>query len=64
MSHITIPNVDDHTVQGLKQMAWQNGVSLDESLRRLLRDAVAQRRAMSYRGNGAESRFMEPLVTD
>ncbi len=43
MNQVTIPNVDDHIVQGLKQIAWQRGVPFDESLRRLLSDAVKGR---------------------
>ncbi len=42
MSQVTIPNVDDHIVQGLKQIAWRRGVPFDESLRRLLSDAVQE----------------------
>ncbi len=42
MSQVTIPNVDDHIVQGLKQIAWRRGVPFDESLRRLLSDAVME----------------------
>ena len=42
MNQLTIPNVDDHIVQGLKQIAWWRGVPFDESLRRLLSDAVEE----------------------
>ena len=42
MTQITIQNVDDHVVQGLKQIAWHHGVPFDESLRRLLNDAVEE----------------------
>ena len=42
MNQVTIPNVDDHVVQGLKQIAWRRGVPFDESLRRLLSDAVEE----------------------
>jgi plasmid stability protein len=42
MNQVTISNVDDHIVQGLKQIAWRHGVPFDESLRRLLSDAVEQ----------------------
>lgn len=47
MNQITIENVDDHIVQGLKQIAWRRGVPFDESIRRLLSDAV----------EGADGRF-------
>jgi hypothetical protein len=40
MNQVTISNVDDHIVQGLKQITWRHGVPFDESLRRLLSDAV------------------------
>ena len=40
MCQVTISNVDDHIVQGLKQIAWQRGLPFDESLRRLLNDTV------------------------
>jgi plasmid stability protein len=40
MNQITIPNLDDRVVQRLKQMAWQEGLPLEESLRRLLVDAA------------------------
>jgi plasmid stability protein len=40
MTQITIHNVDDHVLQGLKQIAWQHGVPFDESLRQLLSNAV------------------------
>jgi plasmid stability protein len=36
MNQITIRNLDDAVVQRLKQLAWQEGVPLEESLRRLL----------------------------
>lgn len=42
MTQITIHNVDDHVLQGLKQIAWQHGVSFDESLRQLLNNAVEE----------------------
>jgi plasmid stability protein len=42
MNQVTIRNVDDHIVQGLKQIAWRRGVPFDESLRRLLSDAVEE----------------------
>jgi len=42
MNQVTISNVDDHIVQGLKQIAWRRGVPFDESLRRLLSDAVEE----------------------
>ena len=42
MNQLTIPNVDDNIVQGLKQIAWRRGVPFDESLRRLLSDAVEE----------------------
>nr|TFG53897.1 MAG: hypothetical protein E4H34_03175 [Hyphomicrobiales bacterium] len=48
MNQVTISNVDDHIVRGLKQIAWRRGVPFDESLRRLLSDAVEQ-------GGGAAS---------
>jgi len=40
MSQITISNLDDRTMQGLKQIAWQKGLSFHESLRCLLRDSA------------------------
>ena len=40
MNQITIRNLDDAVVQRLKQLAWQEGVPLEESLRRLLVDAT------------------------
>lgn len=40
MTQITIPNIDEHTLQGLKQLAWRRGLPLQESLLRLLQDAV------------------------
>jgi plasmid stability protein len=42
MTQITIPNLDEHTLQGLKQLAWRRGLPLEESLRRLLHDAVQE----------------------
>ena len=47
MSQITISNLDDHILQGLKQIAWQNGLPFDESLRRLLSETVSARAARS-----------------
>ena len=40
MNDITIPNLDDAILQRLKQRAWQSGLPLEESLRRLLMDAA------------------------
>lgn len=36
MNQITIRNIDDAVVSRLRQLAWQEGVPLEESLRRLL----------------------------
>lgn len=44
MNTLTIPNVDDAVLQRLKQRAWQCGLPLEESLRRLLAETVAQTR--------------------
>lgn len=52
MTQVTIPNVDERIVQGLKRIAWRRGEKLDESLRRVLTDAVEQETA----GNGAARR--------
>ncbi len=43
MNQITIRNLDDAVVQRLRQLAWQEGVPLEESLRRLLVDATRAR---------------------
>jgi hypothetical protein len=40
MSQIIISNLDDRTMQSLKQIAWQKGLSFQESLRCLLRDTA------------------------
>lgn len=42
MTQITIPNIDEGTLQGLKQLAWRRGLPLQESLRQLLQDAVEE----------------------
>ena len=42
MTQITIPNIDDQTLQGLKQLASRRGLPLQESLLRLLQDAVEE----------------------
>ena len=42
MNQITIPNIDERTLQGLKQLAWRRGLPLDESIRRLLADAIEE----------------------
>ena len=40
--NVTIPNVDDKIIQRLKQSAWQDGISFEDSLRRLLAEAAYQ----------------------
>ncbi len=46
MSQITISNIDDRILQGLKQIAWQSGLPFDESLRRLLSDTVSAKNSV------------------
>ena len=40
MTPITIQNLDDTVVQRLRQKAWQDGVPLEEAIKRLLCEAV------------------------
>jgi len=42
MSQITILNIDESTVQELKQLAWRHGLPLDQSIKRLLEDAIEE----------------------
>ena len=44
MHQITIRNLDDAVVQRLKQLAWEDGLPLEETLRRLLADASNRNR--------------------
>ena len=42
MTQITIPNIDEQTLQGLKQLAWRRGLPLQESIRQILEEAVEE----------------------
>jgi len=57
MHQITIRNLDDAVVQRLKQLAWENGLPLEETLRRLLADA-------SYRNHREYLAKNFPAATD
>jgi plasmid stability protein len=51
MNQIVIRNLDDEILQGLKQIAWQDGRTPAEMAQRLLIDAVrsrASRRRMTF----------------
>jgi len=66
MTQITIRNVDDHVLQGLKQIAWQHGVPFDESLRQLLNNAVeeAHLRFSAYHHDSYDVAAEIPANTD
>jgi hypothetical protein len=57
MNQVIISNIDERTVQGLKQLAWRRGLPLEESLRRLLSEAVeadlGKWRSVASRARGA-----------
>ena len=57
MEEITIRNLDEDIVRRLRAIAWQEGVPLEEALRRVLAD-VTQTRMPAY----ADPRF--PVSTD
>ena len=57
MEEITIRNLDEGIVRRLRAIAWQEGVPLEEALRRVLAD-VTQMRMPVY----ADPRF--PVSTD
>lgn len=58
--NVNIPNVDDAVVQKLKQLAWQEGVGFDDSLRRLLTEAAFMRGTNSRNREAAARRFKQP----
>jgi plasmid stability protein len=58
--NVNIPNVDDAVVQRLKQLAWQEGVSFDDSLRRLLTEAAFMRGSNPRTRDVAPRRFKQP----
>ena len=58
--NITIPNVDDAIIQRLKQLAWQEGISFEDSLRRLLAEAAYQRNARARQFEAPARRLKLP----
>lgn len=57
MSSLTIRNVDDATKQRLRMRAASHGVSMEEEVRRILRDALRPAEAPSGLGRRLRDRF-------
>ena len=57
MSSLTIRNVDDATKQRLRMRAASHGVSMEEEVRRILRDALRPAEAHSGLGLRLRDRF-------
>ena len=57
MSSLTIRNVDDATKQRLRMRAASHGVSMEEEVRRILKDALGPAEAPSGLGLRLRDRF-------
>lgn len=57
MSSLTIRNVDDATKQRLRLRAARHGVSMEEEVRRILKDALRPTEAPSGLGQRLRDRF-------
>lgn len=57
MSSLTIRNVDDATKQRLRLRAARHGVSMEEEVRRLLKEALRPAQAPSGLGGRLRNRF-------
>jgi len=57
MSSLTIRNLDDATKQRLRIRAAQHGVSMEEEVRRILKEAVRAAESPSGLGQRLQDRF-------
>jgi plasmid stability protein len=59
MTSLTIRNVDDATKQRLRMQAARHGVSMEEEVRRILKEALRPAQAPSGLGKRLRDRFAE-----
>ena len=57
MTNLTIRNVDDATKQSLRMRAARHGVSMEEEVRRILKEALHPAEAPSGLGKRLRARF-------
>jgi antitoxin FitA len=64
MANLTIRNVDDATKQRLRMQAARHGVSMEEEVRRILKEALGPVEAPSGLGKRLRDRFANVAVEE